>query len=192
MFVFWSIGLGWFYIHLIQQQTQDPLAQKTDAIVVLTGGSGRLAEGVSLLAAKNEEPRQLFISGVDKGVPIKELLAHLNLGQVDVNCCIALGYEATNTRENARETLVWMQHKDYQSMRLVTAHYHMPRSLMEFRRLMPNYKIVPHPIVPPLFKRRDWHGIMHQVRAVCFEYIKFLVATVRLQLIRWFPDLGLQ
>lgn len=191
-FVLWSVGLGWFYIKLSQQQVPDQGSEKADAIVVLTGGQGRLAEGVSLLATTDEEPRQLFISGVDKEVSIKELLNHLNLDQVDVNCCIALGYEATNTRENALETMIWMQHKGFASMRLVTAHYHMPRSLIEFHHLMPDYKIVPHPIVPPIFQRSDWHAKMHQVRAVCFEYTKFLVVQVRLQLVRLFPDLGFQ
>ena len=190
LFGLWSVGLGWFYSQLIQQQSL--VAEKTDAIVVLTGGKGRLAEGVSLLGSIDDEPRQLFISGVDKGVPIKELLHHLKLDQVDVNCCIALGYEATNTRENARETLEWMQHKGYQSMRLVTGHYHMPRSLLEFHHVMPDFEIVPHPIVPPLFHRSDLHGFMHQVRTVCFEYTKYIVALVRLQLIRLFPGLGLQ
>ena len=166
--------------------------QDTDAIGGLRGGRGRLAEGVTLLATKDGEPRQLFISGVDKGVPIKELMSHLNLDQVDVNCCIALGYEATNTRENARETLIWLQHKDFKSFRLVTGHYHMPRSLLEFHHVMPDLKIVPHPIVPPLFLRKDWHGFMHQIFVVCLEYNKYLLARVRLQLIAWFPSLGLK
>ncbi len=190
LLILWGAGLGWFYLQLIQGQKQDPWSEKTDAIVVLTGGKGRLAEGVSLLVAKDDEPRQLFISGVDKGVPIKDLLGHLNLDQVEANCCIALGYEATNTRENADETLIWLQHKDYRSCQLVTGHYHMPRSLLEFHHVMPDFKIVPHPIVPPLFHRKDWHGFMHQIFVVCLEYNKYLLALARLQLLARFPSFG--
>ena len=44
---------------------------KTDAIVVLTGGSERLTEGLALLAGG--QARKLFISGVYRGVDITEL-----------------------------------------------------------------------------------------------------------------------
>jgi len=36
-----------------------------------------------------------------------------------------------------------------QSLRVVTASYHMPRALLELRRAMPGVTLVPHPVVPP-------------------------------------------
>ena len=49
---------------------------------------------------------------------------------------------------NAEETAAWMAEGDRTSLRLVTAAYHMPRSLALFRRLMPDTKILPHPVFP--------------------------------------------
>ena len=49
-----------------------------------------------------------------------------------------------------------MTKERFTSLRLVTANYHMPRSLLEFRRAMPALHIVPHPVFPDNFKRDDW------------------------------------
>src|SRR3546814_11467635 len=70
-------------------------------------------------------------------------------------CSSDLGYEADNTRGNAVETAAWMKDQGFTSLRLVTATYHMPRSLLEFRRLMPDIEIVPHPVFTAHFKRDD-------------------------------------
>src|SRR3546814_14678895 len=70
-------------------------------------------------------------------------------------CSSDLGYEADNTRGNAVETAAWMKDQDFTSLRLVTATYHMPRSLLEFRRPMPDIEIVPHPVFTQHFRRSE-------------------------------------
>ena len=45
--------------------------EQTDAIVVLTGGSSRLEEGVNLLMQR--KAKKLFVSGVYRGVDVRRL-----------------------------------------------------------------------------------------------------------------------
>ena len=127
---------------------------KTDAIVVLTGGSQRLASGLDLLAAG--KARKLFVSGVHQGVAIGDLLRVSHHGADWLACCIVLGHEANSTLGNALETAAWMHREGYKSLRLVTANYHMRRSLLEFERVMPDIRIIAHPVFPELIRQTDW------------------------------------
>ena len=148
----WGAGLLWF-ANLVPTRVLDP-DSRTGAIVVLTGGSDRLTAALDLLAANKAD--KLFVSGVYRGVDVRQLLDLFQQSPQDLSCCVVLGYEADNTRGNAVETADWIAAEEITSLRLVTATYHMPRSLLEFRRRMPAVEIVPHPIFPEPFKRDDW------------------------------------
>ena len=63
-------------------------------------------------------------------------------------------------------------------MRLVTSAYHMPRSLLEFRRIMPEMIIVPHPVFPEDYNPRHWWRWPGSPGLVISEYSKYLVAVV--------------
>ncbi|MCK5296322.1 MAG: YdcF family protein, partial [Alphaproteobacteria bacterium] len=91
------------------------LETKTDAIVVLTGGSERLKTGVSLL--EKGAAKKLFISGVDKRVKIKTLLKSINISSENIANDIVLGYNARNTHENAIETAGWIKGQSFKSLR---------------------------------------------------------------------------
>lgn len=147
---------------------------KTDAIVVLTGGSERLTEGLALLAGG--QARKLFISGVYRGVDITELFRVRRESPDEFACCVTLGHEADDTHGNAVETAAWMAEQGFTSLRLVTAAYHMPRSLLEFRRVLPEAEVIPHPVFPATFKRDDWWLWPGSARLMVTEYNKFLIA----------------
>ena len=171
----WLIGLLWFATGLPDSVAEPE--RVTDAIVVLTGGSGRVHQGLRLLAEKRA--KKLFISGVYRGVDVQELLRVSQQSPGDLQCCVALGYEADSTRGNARETAGWMREQGLHSLRLVTAAYHMPRSLLEFRRVLPNADIVPHPVFPEPAKQRDWWSWPGSASLIVSEYSKYLVARAR-------------
>ncbi len=173
--VLWSIGLIWFAAMLPRQVADTK--RKTDAIVVLTGGSGRLSQGLDLLAKK--QARKLFVSGVYRGLDVTQLLQSGQQSPDEFQCCVALGYEADDTEGNATETAAWMKAQKFQSMRLVTANYHMPRSLIEFRHAMPEIEIVPHPVFPETFKQDDWWLWPGSAALLAREYSKYLIALVR-------------
>ena len=174
--VLWLVGLLWFAAALPDKVADTE--SKTDAIVVLTGGSGRLRQGLELLT--RQAAAKLFVSGVYRGVEVEELLVISQQSPEELQCCIALGYEADNTRGNATETAAWMREQGFTSLRLVTATYHMPRSLLEFRRAMPSLDVVPHPVFSRNFKQSDWWRWPGSATLLATEYCKYLVALVRM------------
>ena len=173
--VLWCVGLLVFAT-LIPEAVDEPRA-RTGAIVVLTGGSGRLHQGLQLLADKRA--RKLFVSGVYRGVDVAELLQVSQHSPEELECCVFIGYEADDTRGNAAETAAWIRDQKLLSLRLVTATYHMPRSLLEFRRAMPTVEIIAHPVFPETFKRADWWLWPGSASLVISEYVKYMIAALR-------------
>ncbi len=175
---FWLGGLVW-YASLIPRPGA-PSSAKSEAIVVLTGGSDRMAEGLRLL--EGGFAQKLFVSGVYHRVEVKELLRVAKKNPGELECCIELGYTADNTAGNARETAAWMDKEGFRSLRLVTASYHMPRSLVEFHRAMPEIEIIVHPVFPEGFKRDDWWLWPGSTILIASEFGKYLMALVRIEL----------
>lgn len=166
-------GFGWFATPPLGEHRADP----TDAIVVLTGGSLRLQSGIDLM--REGKGRQVFVSGVNQRVDLYELLRVSGDAPRPLSCCIVVGHEAENTEGNARETARWMRRQGYHSLRLVTAWYHMPRSLLEFERAIPEMKIVPHPVFPELAKPQGWWAWRGIAALLIGEYGKYLAALLR-------------
>ena len=175
----WLAGLVYFATNL-PQRVADP-ARRTDAIVVLTGGSGRLRQAFELL--EQDRAQQLFVSGVERSVEVAELLRIDRIAPPELACCVVLGYKAGDTRGNALETAAWMGEQGFASLRLVTATYHMPRSLLEFRYAMPEIEILPHPVFTKSFKQADWWRWPGSASLLASEYNKYLVAWLRGRLI---------
>ena len=65
------------------------------------------------------------------------------------------------------------------SSRLVTAWYHMPRSLLEFGRAMPEIDIVAHPVFPDQVKQEHWWAQRGTALLLVSEYVKYLGALAR-------------
>jgi len=175
LIVAWGVGFLAF-VAAIPEANEDTTGE-TDAIVVLTGGSGRLEEGITLLSEKRA--KKLFVSGVYQGVDVRQLLEISRKAPEELTCCIVLGYAAYSTLGNATETAEWLADERFKSIRLVTANYHMPRSLIEFRHVMPNVRIVPHAVFPEQFKRDEWWQWPGTAQLILIEYLKYLAATVR-------------
>ena len=85
------------------------------------------------------------------------------------------------TRSATRvETAQWMASEGFHSLRLVTASYHMPRSLLEFSRAMPDIGIMPNPVFPERLKQAAAGGARPARRAADRRRIhKYLVALAR-------------
>ncbi|NKB19392.1 MAG: YdcF family protein [Alphaproteobacteria bacterium] len=170
----WMLGLTWFVSKVPARHIEN--RTKTDAIIVLTGGTGRLEAGLQLLA--DGYAKLLFVSGVARGVDVQALLKLVRRKPDDFACCIAVGYRADSTAGNAIETTQWIKKNKLSSLRLVTASYHMPRSLYEFRKVMPSIKIVPHSVFPPQFKRNGWWRWPGTARLLAIEFNKYLIAKI--------------
>jgi uncharacterized SAM-binding protein YcdF (DUF218 family) len=181
------VGL-WFYgflgfvaaVDALPEQIIEPSLDKTDAIIVLTGGSERVATGIELL--ESGTGKKLFISGVHKKLSLEGILGNQPVSPSLRACCIILGYQAGSTFGNAEETREWMTIEGYHSLRLVTANYHMPRSLLLFHAAMPDVTIIPHPIAPDSVKLYTWWQHPHTIELLVVEYIKFLLANIKTEI----------
>ncbi|GAA3998439.1 YdcF family protein [Sphingomonas humi] len=127
-------------------------AEKTEAVVVLTGGKGRLERGMEVL--KRGDAKRLLVSGADPSVTRADLARRLGPGTLaTLRCCVDLGSEAVDTRSNAEESRRWMARRGYKSLRLVTSDWHMRRAAYEFRSDLPKTRIIEDavPSRPSLF-----------------------------------------
>lgn len=172
-------GAGFFFY--LNQIPRGAAAQSTtpeaDAIVVLTGGGGRLDMGLALLA--NGAAAQLFISGVDPGVDKSALLGNRRLDPATLDCCVVLGHSADNTFGNAAETARWMATQGFSSLYIVTANYHMPRSLLEFRAALPTADLRPRVVHPGNVHLDDWWRWPGTIRLLAAEYTKYVATRAR-------------
>jgi uncharacterized SAM-binding protein YcdF (DUF218 family) len=166
-------GLIWFTIPPADESRATP----TDAIVVLTGGSLRLQSGIDLL--REGKGRKLFVSGVHQQVDLEDLLGLSGRAPNWALCCIVLGHHADNTFDNAQETARWVRSEGFRSLRLVTAWYHMRRSLLEFDRALPEIDIVAHPVFPDQLRQQNWWALRGTAALLISEYFKYLAALSR-------------
>lgn len=115
----------------------------TDAIVVLTGGRGRVEEGFRMLV--KGEGRLLVLLGVSPSVTPQDLFGN-RLRGIDPQRII-LEKGSRTTIENALFGRRVLQEQGVGSIRLITSRYHMVRSLLLFERLLPpGIRIIPHPV----------------------------------------------
>ena len=174
-------GLGWcagFLVFAANLPTGVSEPQReTDAIVVLTGGTMRLETGLQLLEAERAE--KLFVSGVHRGIDAAELIRVSLQNPRRADCCLVLGYEASDTVGNARETAEWMSREGFRTLRLVTADYHMPRSMVEFQAAMPEVDVIPHPVFPDHVKSGLWYRYPGTALLLAGEYTKTLLSYLR-------------
>lgn len=175
----WVFGLFMFVAEIpIQKKYKDKV--RTDAIIVLTGGSGRLTSALALL--KEGAANLLFISGVYRGLDVRHLLLLMREEGVGIEDRIKIG-NAVDTIENANESAEWVKQNDLKSIRLVTSSYHMPRSLLEFKNILPSMtKIVPHPVFPKHVKQEEWWAWPGTALLLISEYNKIMLSWLRLQI----------
>lgn len=144
-----------------------PLAgEKTDAVIVLTGGAGRIARGVEVV--EEGLAKELFVSGVDPEVKQGEFAAEFEVPRRLMNCCVTLGYLAVDTRSNAGEAAQWLKENEFTSVRLVTTDWHMARAASEFTDVLPEGTVMV----------RDAVKSEPELATLYLEYNKLLAAAI--------------
>lgn len=128
----WVLGFVAFAAALPQPAP----TSRTDAIVVPTGSGGRIDRGLDLL--RLGAARQMLVTGVDSEVQPAEFASEFAVEDRLMDCCVTLGFSALDTRGNARETARWMEDRGYNSLRLVTADWHMRRTAIELSERLPS------------------------------------------------------
>lgn len=154
----------------IKAVSAGPVGQgDADAIVVLTGGMGRVEEGLSLL--RKGKAGLLVLSGVHADADLDSIF--LNRLDKFERPKIVLEKRSGSTFENAVEVKRFMEERGLKSMVLITSAYHMKRAEYIFRKIMPpDIRIEPYRVSTPNFdEERWWHG--RGLMLLLIEFLKF-------------------
>ena len=158
LLIAWALGFAWFALLLPQ-----PLGPgRSDAVVVLTGGEGRVARGLE--AVERGWAKRLLVAGVDSEVRRREFVAEYDVSLARMACCVTLDRASVDTRSNARETAKWIAANKVRSVRLVTSDWHMRRAAWEIERAAPTGTEIARDAVPTRPKLRilflEYHKLL--------------------------------
>lgn len=174
--VIWLLGFG-LYAMGIQLYSQD-LNHQPQAVVVLTGGSNRIEEGLDIMSKFGCD--YFFISGVNRNVSRHDILKRIQSNHHVEQCHLELGYTARNTHENAQEVISWLEKKKFTKIVLVTAYYHMPRSIIEFQAIDSDLEIQPYAVYPDQTQTDTKETAYKKGFFLFKEYNKLLAAWIRI------------
>ena len=134
--IVWALGFVWFAVALPR-----PLAGgKSAAVVVPTGGAGRIDRGLEVL--RQGLAPKLLVSGVDQEVRPVEFAVEYKVSAALMACCVTLEFESVDTRTNATQITRWLAANKVRTVRLVTSDWHMRRAAWELRHAGPDDLIV--------------------------------------------------
>jgi uncharacterized SAM-binding protein YcdF (DUF218 family) len=163
------LWIGGFILFVMTLPGPATSGTRTEGVVVLTGGPGRVSRGVAVL--KDGLAQRLLVSGVHPSVKPAELGVAAGIPDKLNRCCVDLGFKADSTRSNAQEVSEWVGQHGFKTIRLVTAAYHMPRARGELEARLPaDVTIVP-----------DGVGAGLPLWSMLVEYAKFQASWVLLR-----------
>lgn len=174
------LGLGGGFVWFVRSMPREEvlLDRNADGIVVLTGGASRVADALDLLA--EGRGTRLLISGVHPATNATEIARqHPHYDRL-VAERVDLDYAAVNTIGNAIGTRRWARERGFRSLIVVTSSYHMPRTMAELARQMPDIALIPFPVVTEKLRNEPWWASAPTARLILSEYAKYVVALVRM------------
>lgn len=160
-----------FLLFVASLPSQASHAVHADGIVALTGGDSRIDTAEALL--EEGAGKRLLISGVYSALT-KDELKHLVHAGPRFDCCADLGFRAMSTHENASEAAAWARAHHYRSLVIVTADFHMPRTMNEFSAEMPGERLLPYPVAEDNVDVSEWWSNPRTLRVLHMEYAKYL------------------
>ncbi len=175
--ILWTVGLLAFASRIDHSTpAQDP--PQADAVVALTGASdARITAAMHLLEIGKAQ--RLLISGVNRKASRDDIRGVARATQRYYDCCVDLGFSATNTVGNARETARWARAHGYGSLIVVTSDFHMPRAMLELKGAMPEVLFIPYPVRTPELDIDHWWRSGEGARRMIVEYDKYLAILFR-------------
>ena len=152
------LAAGGVIPHLFSGGAENRENGGADAVLVLTGGENRIAEGYR--AWKEGKGRELYILGAGREakattiLPPGTVIPPEDLPRIHVE-----GWSA-NTLENAFSAKTEVVSRSYREVILVTSDYHMPRALLAFRKVLPSSVSISVMTVASDWRRKGaWHRL---------------------------------
>lgn len=156
-----------------------PTDATAEGIVVLTGGTARIGGALALL--RDNRAEKLLISGVNPAVGRHDIARAVESAyRAVLDQRVDLGHAARDTIGNADETRAWVEKKGIHSLIIVTSDYHMPRSMVELGRAMPDVQLIPYPVSNKQLEMGRWWRHATSVKLLLREYLKYTLARARL------------
>ncbi len=181
VFIFLCLWTGAFLTFMTDVENRPPtLPHDIGGIVVLTGTPARLTAGFDLL--KQNDDARLLVSGVNSKVTRETLRQATGQSSELMDCCVDLGRLARNTEGNAYETSLWAKSNNFNSLAIVTSAYHMPRSLVELKRQMPDIKLIAYPVASDTLELTGWWKNPRAFMVLAGEFNKYVFSLVRARL----------
>ncbi len=151
-----------------------PRQVQVDAIVVLTGGKGRVEEGLRLFREKKGQ--QLFLIGVNPSVRKPELYIPGPDDPPEEN--LVLEQQSRNTLENAIYGRDLLMAHNVNSIMLITSRYHLKRSAILFRNALPEQvSIYPYPVDSSNLQEIWWNH-RASLKLLFSEFYKYCLLRV--------------
>jgi len=173
------VGLFGGYILFLSEiaSMSRPQNPKADAIIVLTGGYQRISEAADLLEIG--AGKRLLISGVNRTTTLAQIRRCTGSSKVLFDCCVDVGYDALDTTGNAAEAVAWIRAHDYHSVIVVTNDYHIPRTMLELRRIDKQTDYMSWPVETSPLSVSILIDHPYLVVTLTSEYLKILYAAAR-------------
>lgn len=144
-----------------------------DAIVVLTGGAGRVEEGLRLF--REGRGGYLILSGVEETSTLDTIFPGRNLKAIVETSRIIIDIKSKRTIDNALNVKKIVEDKGINSLVLVTSNYHMKRAFTLFSKTVPgDVRLYRHPVNGPNFKNNEWWQNWKSLKLVTSEFSKYI------------------
>jgi uncharacterized SAM-binding protein YcdF (DUF218 family) len=144
--------------HLLARGEGHSTGKAADAILVLTGGENRIAEG---FRAWNEgKGKELFILGAGREATLSSILpAGMEISPAELLRIHIEGW-SQNTLENAFSAKSAVVSRGYREVILVTSDYHVPRAYLAMRKILPpDVSISVSPVVSNWRRKGAWYRL---------------------------------
>lgn len=153
---------------MVRELPPQPAGVRADAIAVLTGGPGRIEAGVRLL--EDGAAPALMVSGVGLRIGLEDIARIAGVAPESLAGRVSLGRAAASTHGNAIEIAAFAEARGARRILVVSADFHLPRSLVELRRALPQAELLPVPVRGAPVRTETWLR----------EYAKYLGALAGL------------
>lgn len=139
-----------------------------DCAVVLTGGPGRIREGVDLLYRGNV--KKLIVSGVHPQASWRDILPQLTFYSGIKDDDVVLEKRSTTTYGNAIQTLPLVEALHCRNLILITSHLHMHRAYRTFRSVFPpDFPLVIHSVSAGALHPPFWDVALEAFKSVFYS-----------------------